>query len=101
MASPMPVLPLVGSTIFMPFFNFPRCSASSIMARAMRSFTLPPGLKLSSFTHTSASDGPVMRESFTMGVLPIMSRMVLILAISALSKPTVKATNTNYTNDHE
>ncbi|MPM57439.1 hypothetical protein SDC9_104261 [bioreactor metagenome] len=49
-ASPIPVLPLVGSMIVTPGFKIPLASASSIMAKAIRSFTQPTGLKLSSFT---------------------------------------------------
>ena len=44
----MPVLPLVGSMMTEPGFKRPLASASSIMALAMRSFTLPAGLKYSS-----------------------------------------------------
>ncbi|KXK02744.1 MAG: hypothetical protein UZ03_NOB001001835 [Nitrospira sp. OLB3] len=44
-ASPMPVLPLVGSTIVPPGLSLPCRSASSIMFRQIRSLTLPPGLK--------------------------------------------------------
>ena len=53
MAKPMPVLPLVGSTIVPPGFRAPEPSASSTMASAMRSFIDPPGLLRSLFTHTS------------------------------------------------
>jgi hypothetical protein len=35
----MPVLPLVGSTMRMPGFSTPRCSASHTMAAPMRHFT--------------------------------------------------------------
>jgi hypothetical protein len=44
-ARPMPVLPDVGSMMVAPSLSFPSASAASIMARAMRSFTLEPGLK--------------------------------------------------------
>jgi hypothetical protein len=40
----MPVLPLVGSIIVAPGLSSPLLSASSIIANAMRSLTLPPGL---------------------------------------------------------
>src|SRR5438477_177638 len=39
---PMPVLPAVPSTITPPGRSVPRFSASSMMARAARSFTEPP-----------------------------------------------------------
>ena len=43
-ARPMPVLPLVGSTMVPPGFSLPKRSASLIMFRQMRSLMLPPGL---------------------------------------------------------
>src|SRR5262249_40411722 len=46
---------------------------ASIIARQMRSFTLPPGLKLSSFAQTWASSFPGKRFSRTTGVWPISS----------------------------
>ena len=55
MASPMPVLPLVGSTIVAPGLSTPRRSASSTIATAIRSFTLPPGLRDSTLTSTRAA----------------------------------------------
>ena len=48
--SPIPVFPLVASTIVEPGFRIPSCSAFSIMLRAIRSFTEEPGLNASSFT---------------------------------------------------
>ena len=53
MASPIPVFPLVGSTIIPPGFRRPCRSAASIMLRPMRSFTLPPGLNDSNLTSIS------------------------------------------------
>ena len=50
----MPVLPEVGSMMTLPGFRTPRASASSIMARATRSFTLPAGLKYSSLARILA-----------------------------------------------
>ena len=41
----MPVLPLVGSTTVAPGLSTPRRSASSTIASAMRSLTLPPGIE--------------------------------------------------------
>src|SRR5699024_5882881 len=43
-ASPMPVLPLVGSIIVAPDFQWPVFSATSIIFNAARSFTLLVGL---------------------------------------------------------
>src|SRR5882724_12006478 len=48
MASAMPVLPEVESRIVFPGTSRPRASPSSIILRAGRSFTEPPGLKPSS-----------------------------------------------------
>src|SRR5688572_10533496 len=70
-ARPIPVLPLVGSTIVSPGCNRPSCSATSIMFKQIRSFTLPPGLNDSSFAHTPASSVPGNRRSCTTGVIPI------------------------------
>ena len=53
-ASPIPVFPDVGSMITEPSFRSPLLSASSIMLFAIRSFTLPAGLKYSSFARTVA-----------------------------------------------
>ncbi len=77
MASPMPVLPEVGSTIVPPGFSSPDASAASIIRTAMRSFTDPPGLKYSTLARTvGARSGvrfSVTRRSRTSGVLPIRS----------------------------
>ena len=51
-ASPMPVFPDVPSTIVPPGFNLPSFSASSIIFKAIRSFTELPGLKLSTLAKT-------------------------------------------------
>ena len=53
-ARPIPVLPDVGSMITEPSFKIPFFSASSIIAFAILSITLPAGLKYSSFTKTLA-----------------------------------------------
>src|SRR5579864_1546935 len=74
MASPMPVLPLVGSTSVAPALSTPRRSASSTMASAIRSFTLPPGLSDSILASTVAPPGFGTRFSRTSGVAPISSR---------------------------
>ena len=56
-ASPMPVLPEVGSTITdSPGVMRPSRSAASIMDSAMRSFSEPPGLNCSHLQNTSAID---------------------------------------------
>src|SRR5262245_22320360 len=74
----MPVLPLVGSMIVPLGRNAPSRSACSIMARQMRSFTLPPGLSDSSFAQTSARRPSSWgrRDRRTTGVEPIKSSAV-------------------------
>jgi hypothetical protein len=72
-ARPMPVLPEVGSMMTEPSFNSPLSSASSIIDFAMRSFTLPAGLKYSSLA-SSFAPRPCSFSiwvSSRMGVLPI------------------------------
>src|SRR5262245_60066759 len=73
MARPMPVLPLVGSTSVAPGLSTPRCSASSTMATAIRSFTLPPGLRDSTLARTRAPEASASRRRRTRGVSPIRS----------------------------
>ena len=84
-ASPTPVLPLVGSMMVPPGLSIPRCSASSIIARAMRSFTLPAGLKYSSFAISRAPDffDAPEPESSMRGVPP--TRSVSLFAIFSIS----------------
>ncbi len=66
------MLPLVGSTIVPPGFSSPLCSAASIMRRAMRSFTEPPGLKYSTLARTVAFRPPLVTllSRTSGGVLP-------------------------------
>ena len=72
-ASPIPVLPEVGSMMAEPGFSLPPASASSIIALAMRSFTDPAGLKYSSLARTRAFTPASfsMRVSSSRGVPPI------------------------------
>ena len=67
------MLPLVGSTIVPPGWSRPAFSASSTMRSAMRSFTLPPGLRYSTLASTVAAMPSVTLRSRTRGVLPIIS----------------------------
>jgi len=72
-ASPMPVLPLVGSTMRLPVVMRPSASAVSIMLAPMRSFTEPPGLHDSSLA-TMVADNPRDSEfKRTSGVPPMSS----------------------------
>ena len=70
------MLPLVGSMMTPPGLSLPSFSAASIIAIAILSFTLPPGLKDSTFATTSALPPESFSrfESLTSGVLPISSR---------------------------
>ena len=71
MARAIPVLPLVGSTMTVSGVRRPASSAASIMATAIRSLTLPAGLKNSSFATTSAPAPSVTFRRRTRGVPPI------------------------------
>ncbi len=73
MASAIPVLPLVGSRMMVSGRSSPACSAASIIATPMRSFTLLAGLKNSSLATTCAVAPSVTRRSRTSGVFPISS----------------------------
>src|SRR5262245_9716924 len=73
-ASAMPVLPLVGSTIVeTPGSISPSRSATSIIARPIRSFTLFAGFRLSSFATMRGFTPATMRLSCTSGVRPTSS----------------------------
>src|SRR6266481_5297111 len=69
----MPVFPLVGSTMVAPALSTPRRSASSSIATAMRSLTLPPGLSDSTLAATTAPPGLGSRFRRTIGVRPTSS----------------------------
>ena len=74
-AKPMPVFPELGSTITAPSRNRPRRSASSIIPRAMRSFTEPPGFCASSLTRIRAPSfsSRSRRVNSNKGVFPTSS----------------------------
>jgi hypothetical protein len=72
-ASPTPVLPDVGSTIVPPGRSSPDASAASTIRSAMRSLTLPPGLKYSTFASTGAAIPAATGPSRTSGVFPTRS----------------------------
>ena len=76
-ASPIPVFPEVGSMITEPSFRRPFFSASSIIAFATLSLTLPAGFRYSSFTRTAAG-----RES-SFSILDISTRGVFPISPSA------------------
>src|SRR5262245_19816600 len=78
MARPIPVLPDVPSMMVPPGFSSPLRSASSIILTAIRSLIELPGLNVSSLTTTVLSLTPrLMRLMRTIGVLPMVSRMLL------------------------
>src|SRR5262245_40467843 len=80
-ARPMPVLPLVASTMVPPGPSRPRRSASSTMLRATRSFIEPPGFRYSHLTKISAGTWRASLWSLTIGVCPIASRMLLLAPV--------------------
>src|ERR1051325_382325 len=77
----MPVLPLVASTIVPPGPSRPRRAASSTMLRATRSFIEPPGFRYSHLTKISAVTCRATFCSFTIGVRPTASRMLLLAPV--------------------
>ncbi len=72
-ASPIPVFPEVGSTMVPPGRSSPDLSAASTMRSAMRSLTLPPGLKYSTLASTSGLSPSATAFRRTSGVLPTRS----------------------------
>src|SRR5262245_56903558 len=76
-ASAMPVFPDVESMIVLPGTSFPCARPISIILRAGRSFTEPPGLKPSSLAKMRTSSRTPSRSVriSTSGVLPINSTM--------------------------
>src|SRR6185503_17357680 len=89
-ARPMPVFPLDDSTSVMPGRSSPSRSAPSIIDTAIRSFTEPHGLKLSSFARIWTPGFWKIRLMRTSGVRPTVSRMELrmsaILACAVLQR---------------
>src|SRR5215211_3420175 len=75
MASPVPVFPLVGSTIVPPGFSFPSRSAASIRAMAARSLIEPPGFSASILATSCGLRSLPRRASRTSGVFPTASRI--------------------------
>src|SRR5690606_37611963 len=88
MASPIPVLPEVGSTIVPPGSSTPLRSASSTIDRAILSLMEPPGLARSDLIQTSWSL-PNRRLMRTCGVLPIVSRIefAFIRVLQSMGRP--------------
>src|SRR5690606_19318933 len=66
----MPVLPAVGSMMVTPGRSVPWLSAARIMWGPMRSLTLPPGVKYTSFAYSSTRSRPSNLRMRTSGVPP-------------------------------
>ena len=92
MASPAPVLPLVGSMIVPPGRSLPSRSAAAISATAARSLIEPPGLRASIFATSCGRSSLPRRESRTSGVSPIASRIE-----SRMSAPVLETVSTQLT----
>ncbi len=88
-ASPIPVFPEVPSIIVPPGINLPSASASSIIAKAIRSLTEFPGLKVSYFANTRPGISAANLLILTSGVFPMVSRMFFaysIILVNAIQK---------------
>src|SRR6516164_3570895 len=72
----MPVLPLVASMTVCPRLSCPASSAASITPSAKRSLTEPKGLNASILTKRFTSVRGVRLLILTVGVLPIVPRML-------------------------
>ena len=88
-ARPMPVLPLVCSTIVPPGARWPEASAACIIERAARSLTLPVGLKNSSLASRCAPHCCCRskRSSSISGVWPTNSSMECTITAMACFLP--------------
>ena len=82
-ARPMPVLPLVHSMMVPPGLSWPLRSAASTMLKAMRSLTLWPGLKYSTFAKTGQGKSAATLFRRIMGVLPMAPRMFSWMIMTA------------------
>src|SRR5713226_10537999 len=82
----IPVLPEVESMIVLRCVSSPRCSPSTIIESAARSFTEPPGLNHSALAYTS-SPGKSRSNNLirSRGVLPISPMMPALTVRCAIS----------------
>src|SRR5687768_12513929 len=87
MARAMPVFPLVASINVSPGLISPRSCARVIIDSAGRSFTEPAGLLPSSLTRMTLLVLPGRRLSFTRGVFPTKSSMVLNMTCTTRKRP--------------
>ena len=76
-ANPIPVFPDVPSMIVPPGLRTPDFSASSIIFTAILSFTELPGLVVSILAKTCAFTSNANLLIRTIGVLPIVSKILL------------------------
>ena len=79
-ASPMPVLPAVPSTMVPPGLSAPRSIASLTIKSAARSFTDWPGFRNSALPKISHPVSSEARRSRMRGVLPIAARTEGLIA---------------------
>src|SRR5215471_10804592 len=77
----MPVLPLVGSTTFIPGLSLPVFSASQIIEAPMRHLTLYAGLRPSILARTVAPSPLAKRLILMRGVRPMESALSLKIGI--------------------
>src|SRR5215204_1116969 len=87
MASPAPVLPLVGSTMVPPGVSWPERSARSTMASPIRSLTEPPGFRYSTLASSVGARPRPSRDSRISGVPPTTSRSESYTSMAAKHSP--------------
>jgi len=81
-ARPAPILPLVISTTGAPGFSRPSARAASMMARAERSFTLPPGCMNSALARIRP--GPLQtRDNSNTGVRPMRPAALAVMRLES------------------
>ena len=71
-----------------PGFSLPSASASSIIVKAIRSFTEFPGLKVSYLASTKAGISPIILLIFTIGVLPMVPNIFSAYSINLFKERT-------------
>src|SRR3954447_19778696 len=86
MASPVPVLPDVGSMIVPPGLRRPSRSAASTSRMATRSLIEPPGLKYSTLATICGVSPAPMRARRTSGVSPTVSRIESLMSASRVAR---------------
>src|SRR6266851_442644 len=110
----IPVLPEVESMIVLRCVSSPRCSPSTIIESAARSFTEPPGLNHSALAYTSSPgnsrSNSLTRSSGVLPISPMMPALTVRCAISsqhrnqrlpAANPPLSKEVRGGHADDHE